>query len=167
MANVHPNVISPGTYLGEEGKDIHAGKGTYVDDEKKIRATVSGEVIVEEASVNSLQRKLVHVISACNVARDYVLDTGDLVYGRVLKTNYNQAVIEIISTGDLRLQIPSKGVIRKEDVRTVDIDKVVVPEVFKVGNVVSAKVLTLGDSKYYFLSTAETGLGVVPRPILR
>ena len=62
------------------------------------------------------------------------------------------------------LGVTSKGVIRKEDVSAVEIDKVVVQESFRSGDIVRASVLSLGDSKQYYLSTAAAGLGVQLRP---
>ncbi|KAF4322615.1 hypothetical protein BBO99_00003762 [Phytophthora kernoviae] len=56
------------------------------------------------------------------------------------------------------------GTIRLEDVRNHDIDKLVMEEVFSPNMLVKAAVLSFGDTRSYFLSTAKPGLGVVRQP---
>jgi exosome complex component CSL4 len=80
-----------------------------------------------------------------------------------MKSNFNQAYVEILSVGDNRLPFPAKGVIRREDIREKDVDKIVIHEHFMGGDVVKASVLSLGDSKQYYLSTADVALGVIMR----
>ena len=50
---------------------------------------------------------------------------------------------------------------RLQDVREHEKDKVEMSGSFRPGDVVRAKVLSLGDSRSYFLTTAENTLGVV------
>lgn len=62
------------------------------------------------------------------------------------------------STSDeLRFQ----ALIRKEDVRAVEKDRVVLEEMFRVGDVVRGSVISLGDQSFYYLTTARNDLGVV------
>ncbi|KAL1996203.1 hypothetical protein VTN49DRAFT_255 [Thermomyces lanuginosus] len=58
---------------------------------------------------------------------------------------------------ELRFQ----AVIRKEDVRAVEKDRVVMEEMFRVGDIVRATVISLGDQSHYYLTTARNDLGVV------
>ena len=53
------------------------------------------------------------------------------------------------------------GIIRAQDVRATEIDKVLLHTSFRPGDVLRAEVLSLGDSRSYFLSTAKNELGVV------
>jgi exosome complex component CSL4 len=52
-------------------------------------------------------------------------------------------------------------VIRREDIRETEVDKVAVQNFFKPLDIVRAGVISLGDSKFYFLSTAKSEFGVV------
>ncbi|KAI2789976.1 hypothetical protein POX_d05477 [Penicillium oxalicum] len=61
------------------------------------------------------------------------------------------------STDELRFQ----ALIRKEDVRAVEKDRVVMDEMFRVGDIVRGSVLSLGDQSFYYLTTARNDLGVV------
>ncbi|CAI7634506.1 unnamed protein product [Penicillium manginii] len=61
------------------------------------------------------------------------------------------------STDELRFQ----AIIRKEDVRAVEKDRVVMEDMFRVGDIVRGCVLSLGDQTSYYLTTARNDLGVV------
>lgn len=61
------------------------------------------------------------------------------------------------STDELRFQ----ALIRKEDVRAVEKDRVVMDEMFRVGDIVRGSVISLGDQTSYYLTTARNDLGVV------
>ncbi|ANB15001.1 Csl4p [Sugiyamaella lignohabitans] len=53
------------------------------------------------------------------------------------------------------------GIIRIQDVRATQRDKVKIQESFKPGDIVRALVLSLGDGNNYYLSTARNDLGVI------
>ena len=61
------------------------------------------------------------------------------------------------STDELRFQ----ALIRKEDVRAVEKDRVVMDDMFRVGDIVRGSVISLGDQSFYYLTTARNDLGVV------
>lgn len=61
------------------------------------------------------------------------------------------------STDELRFQAQ----IRKEDVRAVEKDRVVMDEMFRVGDIVRGSVISLGDQSFYYITTARNDLGVV------
>ncbi|CBF71706.1 exosome non-catalytic core subunit CSL4 [Aspergillus nidulans FGSC A4] len=61
------------------------------------------------------------------------------------------------SSDELRFQ----ALIRKEDVRAVEKDRVVLDEMFRVGDIVRGTVISLGDQSYYYITTARNDLGVV------
>ncbi|KAJ5943258.1 Exosome complex component CSL4 [Penicillium verrucosum] len=61
------------------------------------------------------------------------------------------------SSDELRFQ----ALIRKEDVRAVEKDRVAMDEMFRVGDIVRGSVISLGDQSFYYLTTARNDLGVV------
>ncbi|RAK75729.1 exosome non-catalytic core subunit CSL4 [Aspergillus fijiensis CBS 313.89] len=61
------------------------------------------------------------------------------------------------NSDELRFQ----ALIRKEDVRAVEKDRVVMDEMFRVGDIVRGTVISLGDQSFYYLTTARNDLGVV------
>ena len=58
---------------------------------------------------------------------------------------------------ELRFQ----ALIRKEDVRAVEKDRVVMDDMFRVGDIVRGSIISLGDQSFYYLTTARNDLGVV------
>eukprot|EP00924_Labyrinthula_sp_SR-Ha-C_P007915 maker-scaffold_41-snap-gene-0.31-mRNA-1 protein AED:0.02 eAED:0.02 QI:19/1/1/1/1/1/2/271/133 len=91
---------------------------------------------------------------------------GDTVYGRITKVISRMAQIEFI----LQTVIDSKldpdaekyqGIIRKENVRKYEIDRVEMNNCFRVDDVVVGKIMTLGNPTQYEVTTAEESLGVV------
>lgn len=53
------------------------------------------------------------------------------------------------------------GIIRREDVRATEKEKVITSEGFRVGDLVRAVVISLGDQANYYLSTARNEFGVL------
>ncbi|WFD33564.1 hypothetical protein MCUN1_000377 [Malassezia cuniculi] len=54
-----------------------------------------------------------------------------------------------------------QGIIRSQDVRNSEQDSVVMSQCFRPGDIVRAIVISLGDARSYYLSTARNDLGVV------
>lgn len=127
-----------------------------------IRASVTGKLVIEPPSSSAANaKKRINVVSDQFVAKDYVLAVGDIVYGKVTKINYNQAYVDVLYAGDHELPFIAKAVIRREDIRETEVDKVVVHDFLKPSAIVRACVLSLGDNKQYFLTIAKSGLGVI------
>lgn len=53
------------------------------------------------------------------------------------------------------------GIIRSQDVRATDRDRVKIADCFRLGDIVRAQVISLGDGLRYYLTTAKNDLGVV------
>lgn len=91
-------------------------------------------------------------------------EVGTALLGTVTRTNPRQATLSILALGPNGAHVlkePFPGLIRQQDIRATEIDKVKVTESFRVGDVVRAVVISLGDERSYYLSTARNELGVV------
>ena len=89
---------------------------------------------------------------------------GDIVLGRITRTNPRQANLSILALGPTGAQTcadPFPAVIRQQDIRATEVDKVKVSESFRVGDIVRAVVISLGDERSYYCSTARNEYGVV------
>jgi exosome complex component CSL4 len=88
---------------------------------------------------------------------------SEIVLCKVVRITPRVANLEIMCTagGAVVLQEACSGIIRKEDIRQFDKDSVQMFKCMRPGDVVKARVLSLGDSRSYYLSTAETELGVI------
>merc|ERR1719447_904240 len=76
--------------------------------------------------------------------------------------NLERVTCEIVAVGDSVLSERFRGVIRKQDVRFFEVDKVRLVDCFRIGDFVRAQVLAHGDARSYVLSTAlSDDLGVI------
>lgn len=90
-----------------------------------------------------------------------VPNISTLVLARIVKITSSQAHAHILSVEQFPLPNFFHGVIRIQDVRRHEVDKLAMEACFRPGDIVKARVISLGDSKSYYLSTAEEDLGVV------
>ncbi|XP_032808375.1 exosome complex component CSL4 isoform X2 [Petromyzon marinus] len=90
-----------------------------------------------------------------------VPEIGVIVTGKISSINPRFARCQILFVGSTPLKGIFRGTIRKEDVRATEKDKVEIYKSFRPGDIVLARVISLGDSQSYLLSTAENELGVV------
>lgn len=116
---------------------------------------------------------------------------GDIVYARVLRLQPQQVSLDIIAVENKGLAVadsgvgvfassvgsihPSSGagertselgegygaVIRIQDIRATERDKIKLAEQFIPGDLVRASVLSIGDENHYYLSTIQNDLGVI------
>ena len=71
------------------------------------------------------------------------------------------ATVVIMAAGGTPLESPTfAGVVRLEDVTQVHAEEVEMMECYRLGDIVLARVISLGDSRTFFLTTAEEQLGV-------
>lgn len=132
------------------------GVGTYVKN-NNVCSSLLGRIVLESVASNNKRR--INVVSdKQNI--NMVISVGDEVLCQVTRILLTQINVDILVIGDKELRQISKGIIRKEDVRDKDIDKVIMSECFRVGDLVKAAVISLGDSKQYYLSSAAIHLGV-------
>jgi exosome complex component CSL4 len=90
-----------------------------------------------------------------------VPEINDTVTCKVIKVTPWYAKVKILCVAGRVMTSEVDGMIRVQDIRATEIDKVKIEESFRPGDVVLATVLSLGDSRSYYLSTAKNELGVV------
>ncbi|CAA6666485.1 unnamed protein product [Spirodela intermedia] len=86
---------------------------------------------------------------------------GSMVVGRVTKVMARLASVDIMCVDSKSVRETFTGIIRQQDVRATEIDKVDMYLSFRPGDIVRALVLSLGDARAYYLSTAKNELGVL------
>ena len=145
--------VIPGDYLGCHPQ-FTSGPCTYRKG-SDIFSSLVGYVRLDQ-STSQLSVKGRRSFSA-------VPSIGSVVIGRVLNISERQAKMELIGVNERLLQEPLNGLIRKEDVREMEKDSVDMFASFRPGDIVRARVITLGESHYthYGLTTASNELGVV------
>mmetsp|Transcript_22445 Transcript_22445/g.49052 ORF Transcript_22445/g.49052 Transcript_22445/m.49052 type:complete len:193 (-) Transcript_22445:40-618(-) len=147
-------MCTPGERIGHVS-EFQAGDGTYVE-RQFIYASTVGEKQVQDVD----GAKVVVVVPAWKKHAD-VPDVGDLVTGQVLRLQKDRVELSILTVNDRQLNAEYRGVVRLQDIRQYEVDKLDVLDCFRPGDIVAARVLSLGDVRNFLLSTAEDQLGVV------
>lgn len=86
--------------------------------------------------------------------------TGDIVTARVLVTTPKFVKCAIFCVRNVLLENSYRGLLRKEDVRETEKDRVDIYKSFKPGDVILARVINQMEQSF-LLTTAENELGVV------
>ncbi|KAI9303263.1 hypothetical protein BJ944DRAFT_165743 [Cunninghamella echinulata] len=148
--------VTPGQRLGY-AQDYIAGNGTYERDGLLYSSVVGIRHISK--TENSDQLPIISVSK--EKEQSAVPDVGSVVIGKVIRVNPHQATVAIMVVGDSSCKEDFMGVIRIQDVRATEKDKVKIYNSFRPGDIIKAEVISLGDSRSYFLSTAKNELGVI------
>ncbi|EXJ78846.1 hypothetical protein A1O1_09248 [Capronia coronata CBS 617.96] len=170
-------LVVPGQVLGNLSTH-RAGPGTHVY-ENNILASIIGRSIVTPADKGqSGSSKAVISVprpgtspSATKTA-NALPAVGSTVLCRITRVQQRQITASIlvvdpspqdvtsytrITDDDLQFQ----AVLRREDIRTHEKDKVVMNDMYRVGDIIRAVVISLGDERNYYISTAGNEFGVV------
>ncbi|KAL2549404.1 Nucleic acid-binding [Forsythia ovata] len=153
-------LVTPGEVLGKPA-ELKAGKGAYVSPHNNtVYASLTGFRTLTYPPPDSPDpRPTVDVTG--HKAHGAVPEIGAIVIARVTKVMARMASADIMCVGPKSVREKFTGIIRQQDVRATEIDKVDMHSSFHPGDIVRALVLSLGDARAYHLSTAKDELGVV------
>ncbi|KAF6144382.1 hypothetical protein GIB67_024609 [Kingdonia uniflora] len=154
-------IVTPGEILGKTTTFV-PGRGAYAAPNKTIHASLCGRRSIISASPNSPDQKPTIEVTG-HKAHGPIPEPGSIVLARVTKVMPKMASADIMCVGIRPKSVKEKftGIIRQQDVRATEIDKVDMHLSFRPGDIVKALVLSLGDARAYYLSTAKNELGVV------
>lgn len=144
----------PGQCLGE-AHELVAGDGAYLWG-SHVRASVVGVFHVSREADGSSRASVAYSKHVTMVP-----SISDQVTCRVTRITSRMATVDIICIGREVLSESCTGLIRREDVRNFELDKVEIYHSFRPGDIVLARVISLGDARAYLLTTADPSLGVV------
>ncbi|KAL8557702.1 hypothetical protein ACS0TY_004975 [Phlomoides rotata] len=159
-ATEEDNFVTPGEVLGK-ASELKPGTGAYFSPEdKKVYASLTGfRSVIPPPTGSDDPRPTVEVKG--HKAHGPVPEPGVTVIARVTKVMARMTSVDIICVGPKSVREKFTGIIRQQDVRAMEIDKVDMWSSFRCGDIVKALVLSLGDARAYHLSTAKNELGVV------
>ncbi|OAA40320.1 exosomal core protein CSL4 [Metarhizium rileyi] len=167
-----PSVAIPGIALGPASK-YAPGLGTHVYQGNVVSSLLGKVIVTAPAKALGPVKRLnkitaptpdeMPIISVTRHGRrrEVLPDVNNVVLARVVRLMPKQAIVVIQQVGDTVLQTEWQGVIRVQDVRATEKDRVKMYESFKPGDIVKAQVISLGDQANYYLSTASNELGVI------
>lgn len=167
-------LVVPGQVLGNTSTH-RPGPGTHVY-ENNILASIIGRSSVTPAE-NKSSKPVISVPRpgtspvGLNTASS-LPKVGSTVLCRVTRVQQRQISASILVVDPSPQDITSytrvtdddlqfQAVLRREDIRTHEKDKVVMNEMYRVGDIIRATVISLGDERNYYISTAGNEYGVV------
>jgi exosome complex component CSL4 len=154
-----PTLTLPGQAIGPSSAN-NPGPGTHIQS-SHLYSSLAGTLTSTPSKQKSSPAP---TVSIARPTGPLVPTTGTVVLGRITRTNPRQANLSILAlgaAGEHTCRDVFPAIIRQQDIRATEIDKVKVAESFRVGDVVRAVVISLGDERSYFASTARNELGVV------
>ncbi|KAK5939414.1 exosome 3'-_5 exonuclease subunit ski4 (Csl4) [Knufia obscura] len=162
-------IAIPGQVLGKLSTHL-PGTGTHVND-NDIYASLAGNVTTVPSTSKS-GKPTVSISSSTSTHTSTLPQVSSVVLGRILRVQQRQLIASILtvdpssssvtqyaSTTDDETQF--QAILRREDVRAFEKDKVNMNEMFRVGDIVKASVISLGDERSYYISTAGNEFGVI------
>ena len=171
-----PSMALPGQLLGHADQYL-PGPGTHLHN-SQIYASISGPVLasppprsLSKSSTTTKQPALLSIsrpstsTTATQTATATLLPTlSSHVLCRITRLTPRSATCTILAlaTPPTPLATPLPAQIRREDVRATEKDKTRIELSFRVGDIVRAQVISLGDQQSgYFVATERNELGVV------
>nr|XP_047134264.1 exosome complex component CSL4 isoform X2 [Hydra vulgaris] len=154
MSDKLQGLAVPGDRLGSVS-DYIAGSGTYIRN-GFIYSKLCGNVVAKKEIEDKLVLEVIR-----NKLQNIVPEVNSIATCKVISNNTRLCKVFILSVNGVSLHGKFIGIIRKEDVRATEKDKVKMYESFCPGDVIVARILSLGDSQSYYLTTAENELGVI------
>lgn len=153
-ANDIPSTTVPGKPLGSSSK-YAAGAGTHIYEGNVVSSLLGYVTVTAPAKAPGPSKRLNKITASqpeqlptISVARhrdgrkrEILPDVNNIVLARVVRLMPKQAIVVIQQVGDTVLQTEWQGVIRVQDVRATEKDKVKIHESFKPGDIVKAQVV--------------------------
>lgn len=158
-------VVCPGDRLGT-AQQASAGPGSNVLQNGHLYASVVGNLQVVKAEEDSTIPFQCHIQTPATkpLASSHVPQVGQLVIGKVLRITPQNAVVQmLILEGVGTTPFSLEGAIRMEDVQSAASESIqnIIPQAFSPGDIVACRILSVGDSRRYALTTAQVELGVL------
>ncbi|GJP83250.1 hypothetical protein CLOP_g13423 [Closterium sp. NIES-67] len=148
-----PDIKVPGDRVGVVA-ELVAGPGTFVRG-PFVYASTTGAVTVAPGDP-------LPTVSVQRAGQQAAIPSvGVTVIAKVSRVTPRAAMADIVCVGAHAVTDKFSGIVRQQDVRATEIDKVDLLASFRPGDLIRAQVLSLGDSRAYFLSTAKNDLGVI------
>mmetsp|Transcript_10299 Transcript_10299/g.12859 ORF Transcript_10299/g.12859 Transcript_10299/m.12859 type:complete len:214 (+) Transcript_10299:90-731(+) len=169
-------IVVPGDVVGSTS-ELQCGQGCFVRG-TSIHASVVGKVLVEKSEDKKVtdnneggnqpavlvdsHKPRISILRPQSLVQEVVPKVGDTVTCKVTKVSPRMANVDILCVGPKAVRGNGfRALIRKENVRISEVDKVVITECFRPGDIVRAEVAALGTARSFELTTAKNEYGVI------
>ncbi|SPJ09631.1 exosome complex component CSL4, putative [Plasmodium sp. DRC-Itaito] len=149
------DIVIPGEFLGSQDKYIN-GNNTYLL-KHEIRSSILGKKIINKNNDNKT------IISVYNLkpASLSLPKIGDIVICKIERVSFHMIYCYILSSHNTFTKNTLKGFILKSDIHVNQGELGDNFLCFKQGDIIKAKVLSIGQYSSYKLSTVGKELGVI------
>lgn len=183
MALVQPQTVAiPGQLLGPSNK-YSAGPGTHMHESNLYSSLLGTISITQPEKVAAGPAKRMHRIAALHTSnapssgasalptisvspaggstaeqrdkREVLPEVGNVVLCRVTRITPREATVAILVVGDAVLSAQLQGIVRVQDVRATEKDRVKIYESFRPGDIVRAQVVSF----FSFSNDSSSGTG--------
>lgn len=168
-----PAVALPGQLLGAADKYL-PGPGTHIH-ESQIYASIAGPVLASPTPnpppthptpLLSIQRPPPStdpgILGTGSGGGGTILpEVSSVVLAMITRLGARFASCDILVVDGVVCREAFQGMIRREDVRATEKDRIRIEDSFRVGDLVRGTVISLGDQSNYYVSTSENEFGVV------
>ncbi|KAL1502770.1 hypothetical protein ABEB36_007868 [Hypothenemus hampei] len=149
-----PLICLPGQRLSIADQVYTSGQGTY-QRQGYIYSMLAGVVDI-------IERNGLKILEVHNCGEQTVIPAqGDIVTAQITIITQQTAKCHIKCIGSTVLRSPFRAVIRRENIRATEKDRIEIYKSFRPGDIILARVLPITEAHTYQLSTAENELGVV------
>jgi exosome complex component CSL4 len=152
-----PPLAIPGQQLALANK-FAPGPGTFHTTES-ITASILGTPSSQKNTTTPKSSKILTISPSSRTP--HLPQNTSTVYARITRIERLQARCSILVVSDTVTPQPLRAILRSQDVRATEKDKVKLVECFHVGDIIRATIIGLGDQTGYYLSTAGNDFGVV------
>ncbi|KAN0100723.1 exoribonuclease [Tylopilus felleus] len=140
--------LLPGQPVPARANTTSVGPGVYRK-HGQLRASLAGTLTYDPPAIHR--------------QRSHPPAPNSIILGTVTRLSPLQAVVAISVVDGIPLPLGEEftGVIRIQDIRATEKDKVKIADCFRGGDVVKGLVISLGDARSYYITTARNDLGVI------
>ncbi|KAM3147708.1 hypothetical protein pb186bvf_000036 [Paramecium bursaria] len=143
-------MFKPGQIVCQKN-DFILGQG-FRQQGDNIVATICGQ-LVKNNQLISIQPE--------NRLADAELKSGSIIIGQITNIREDRAFVKILKVDGNKFRGNLEAVLRKQNIRSHEIDKIEMNKCFIPGDLVQTRLISFGDSQRIYLSTVEDDMGVV------
>ncbi|SOV77832.1 exosome complex component CSL4, putative [Plasmodium reichenowi] len=149
------DIVIPGEFLGLQSEYIN-GNNTYLL-KGEIRSSILGQKIINK---NNDKKTIISVYNLKPPSL-YLPKIGDIVICKIQRVSFHMIYCYILSSHNIFTKNALKGFILKSDIHINEGELGDNFICFKQGDIIKAKVLSIGQYSSYKLSTVGSELGVI------
>jgi exosome complex component CSL4 len=143
----HSSIVLPGQLLNPSA-EANPGSGVHVYN-SSLYASIAGPIQISSPKSTKSNTSPTYSIPrhGTGAASSILPEVDAIVLARVTRLNLRQVTVEILVVNDQVCREAFQGIIRREDIRATEKDKIIVADSFRVGDIVRGTVVSNSSHK--------------------